>query len=60
MGTKNIRIIVYTTLCIVVIIILATLLARPILNKITEYREGVLQQSEEKCARDDAPFWCNL
>ena len=50
----------YITLSIVIIIILVALFGGPILNEINAYRENIMQQSEEECAQEDAPFWCNL
>lgn len=57
---KKYKNILYSILIIEIIILLLSLFGGPILNKLFGYRDNVLNQSEEECKRDDAPFWCNF
>jgi len=43
-----------------IIYITLALFGRPLLSKINAYQQGVLQESEEECKKENAPFWCNL
>ncbi len=57
---KKYKNILYSILSIEAIIILLSLFGEPVFNKILAYRDGVLNQSEEECKKEDAPFWCNF
>ena len=57
---KKYKSILYSILSVGVVIILLSLFGGPILNKLIAYRDNVLNQSEEECKRNDAPFWCNF
>jgi len=54
------KITLYFLLIIGLIYISLSLFGRPLLGKINAYREGVLQESEEECKSENAPYWCHL
>ena len=58
--SKPVIISLYSVLIIGIIYIGLSVFGRPLLNKINAYRDNVLEESEEECKKDDAPFWCDL
>ncbi len=60
LKSKPIVVILYTLLVVGIIYIALSLLGGPLLNKINEYRQGVLQEAEEECKKENAPYWCHL
>ncbi len=52
--------ILYLVIVAGVIYVALSLFGSPLSNKINEYQQGVLQESEEECKQDNAPIWCNL
>ncbi len=60
LQNKKYKAILYSVLTVEIIILLLTVLGRPLLGKLYTYRDNVLSESEEECKRADAPFWCNL
>ncbi len=60
LKNNNVKISLYFLLIIGVIYISLSLFGGPLLEKINSYREGVLQESEEECKSENAPYWCHL